>query len=148
MKWTLLFVLLLGSFLSGLYLGSSKKGDVVYIQDTTPPAHTIIKTIDPLDNQDLLKRAQAPIEIVRVWNNPVLTIEASDGYKSVRVVDRINLVTSRHIVFAGYGVDKHLSSLYTLGYMYRISGSFSVGSYGSFASSYFTSVSVLVGYSF
>jgi hypothetical protein len=148
MKWILALVLLLGVFLSGWYLGSSKEGDVVYIPDTTPPVHTIIKPVNPTDTEDLIARANAMIQLDRTWDDPVLTIEASDGYKSSRVQDKITFAPKKHFVFGGIGVDKSLSLLYSAGYTYRFFGYVNVGAMLTFSQTSFNSVSLLAGMSF
>jgi hypothetical protein len=148
MKWILALVLLCGVFLSGWYLGSSKKGDVVYIHDTTPPVHTIIKPIDPQNLADLLARSESPINIYRDYSEPSLTIRATDTYKETIVVDQITFVPKKHFVFGGVGVDKSLSLIYSAGYTYRVFGYVNVGAILTFSSSSFSSVSLLAGYSF
>jgi hypothetical protein len=146
--WKLWLVLLVCAFLFGVYLGYSQRPKPQYAQDITPPVHTIIKPIDPNNLSDLLDRANSPIVIERIWQQPYLTVTASDGYKSTRIVDSVSLPVKKNFVYGGVGVDKSLSFLYSLGYARNVFGSFYAGSMISFTNSSFSSIGVSLGFMF
>jgi len=145
-KYFIFALIVLSAFMAGRY---TKNSDVVYQQDIKPVEHIIIKPVDPANLQDLIDRANSPILIDRLFEGLELTCTASDGYKKTITHDNIFLTPTKHFVFAGFGLDRQFSFVYTVGYMRSFYfDSLYIGAYASFNRTSFNSINALVGYSF
>jgi len=145
-KYILILCLIIAAFIGGRY---STHTDVVYQQDVKPATHTQTQSPEGQSYDTLFNWALEDIEIDREYNQATgeLKIRAYTSYKESIVYDRIRPTTKKHFVFAGLGVDKDLTLLYTAGYCRQLYDLLYVGGYVSFNQTSLNSVNAIVGYS-
>jgi hypothetical protein len=147
-KYFIFALIIIAAFIGG-YKTGYQKPNIEYVHDVKPPEYIIIKPVDNSDISDLIARANSPIEVYRELDKSDLSIRATDGYKQTIVHDRFYSKQNSNFVLAGFGLDKDLSFLYTVGYIRQVLfDNLFVGGYVSFNTTSFNSFNVLCGYSF
>jgi hypothetical protein len=120
-----------------------------YTQDIKPYITAIEH--QPQTSQQFIDAFNSPLWHKGSYDNKthIYTGFVSDNWKNITFYDQIKPAHPEHFIFAGCGIDKDLSILYTIGYMQQVYfDNFFAGGYISFNSTSLNSVNVLCGYSF
>ena len=105
-------------FCGGIFVGYKNfkpiKPDTIIIHDAAPPQSSILIPVDPTDNSDLIKRANAKIGITHTQDGTLVMVVASDTYKSTtakwiidyEIDNSCNLLVGDYYLFTKkYGVN-------------------------------------------